>query len=316
MSESAAAPDSQESTAPSVTVVVATRDRPELLRRAVTAILEQQYDGHVECLVVFDQSEPAPVPVEPGENRALRHLRNERTPGLAGGRNTGILAAGGEFVAFCDDDDEWLPGKLAAQVELLRQHPDAPLVATGIVVNYGDREIERLAPERPLLRGDFLRDRIMEVHPSTVLIRRQLLLDRIGLVDEEIPGGYGEDYEFLLRAVDVGPIHAVHEPLVRVLWSAKSYFFDRWKMIISALHYLVRKHPDFRSEPTGIARIEGQLAFAHAGLGDMRTARRWARQAFRHNWREQRAYAALLASTRVVKVDTIVKLAHRAGRGI
>jgi glycosyltransferase involved in cell wall biosynthesis len=301
---------------PSVSVVVATRDRPELLRRAVAAILGQRYEGFVECIVVFDQSDPVPVDVEPGENRALRHIRNERTPGLAGGRNTGILVASGDLVAFCDDDDEWLPGKLGAQVELMDRHPEAPLVSTGIVVSYGDREIPRLAPDRALARPDFLRDRIMEVHPSTVLVRRQVLLDRIGLVDEEIPGGYGEDYEFLLRAVDVGHIHAVHEPLVRVLWSARSYFFDRWKMIISALHYLLEKHPDFATEPVGIARIEAQLAFAHAGLGEMRQARRWAFRACRHNWREQRAYAALLASTRLVKIDTIVKMAHRSGRGI
>ncbi|MGK5534160.1 glycosyltransferase family 2 protein [Streptomyces sp. URMC 129] len=325
MSESAVAPESPAATtkpAPTVSVVVPTRDRPELLRRAVTAILGQRYDGPVECIIVFDQSDPTALDVptradgEGGGARTLRYLRNDRTPGLAGARNTGILAATGELVAFCDDDDEWLPGKLSAQVELLERHPETPLVSAGIIVSYGDRDIPRLAPDRPLGRADFLRDRIMEIHPSTVLVRRRLLLDRIGLVDEEIPGGYGEDYEFLLRAADLGGIRAVHRPLVRVLWHAKSFFFDRWKMIISALDYLVDKHPDFRTEPVGIARIEAQLAFAHAGLGDMPRARRFAARAFRNNWREQRLYAALLASTRLVKVDTIVKLAHRAGRGI
>lgn len=303
-------------TLPSVTVVVPTRDRPELLRRAVSAILNQKYDGPIECIVVFDQSDPAEIAVEPGDNRSLKLIRNERTQGLAGGRNTGILAASGDLVAFCDDDDEWLPGKLHAQVELLEQHPESPLAATGIIVNFGEKDTPRLAPNRPLHRVDFLRDRIMEVHPSTVLIRRQLITDKIGLVDEDIPGGYGEDYEFLLRATDVGPIVAVHEPLVRVLWHAKSFFFDRWKMIIAALHYLTDKHPDFANEPIGIARIEAQLAFAHAGLGDMKEARQWSIKALKHSWREQRAYAALLASTKLVKVDTIVNLAHRTGRGI
>ncbi|WP_059009414.1 glycosyltransferase family 2 protein [Streptomyces specialis] len=319
MSESAVAPESPAATtrpAPTVSVVVPTRDRPELLRRAVTAILGQRYAGPVECVVVFDRSDPVPVDVPTGDGRTLRYLRNDRTPGLAGARNTGILAATGELVAFCDDDDEWLPGKLASQTELLERHPETPLVSAGIIVSYGDRDIPRPAPDRPLWRADFLRDRIMEIHPSTVLVRRAALLDRIGLVDEEIPGGYGEDYEFLLRAADAGGVRAVREPLVRVLWHARSYFFDRWQMIISALDYLLDKHPDFRTDPVGLARIEAQLAFAHAGLGDMPGARRLAVRAFRHNWREQRLYAALLASTRLVKVDTIVTLAHRAGRGI
>ena len=46
-------------------------------------------------------------------------MTNERTPGLAGGRNSGILAGSGELVAFCDDDDEWLPTKVEKQVEAL-----------------------------------------------------------------------------------------------------------------------------------------------------------------------------------------------------
>ncbi|HEV2893829.1 MAG TPA: glycosyltransferase family A protein, partial [Actinomycetota bacterium] len=93
---------------PPVSVVVPTRDRPELLRRAVTAILEQTYQGPIECVVVFDQSDPdLPWGALPA-GRRLVLVRNQRTPGLAGARNSGILAATGELVAFCDDDDEWL----------------------------------------------------------------------------------------------------------------------------------------------------------------------------------------------------------------
>jgi len=65
---------------PTVSVVVPTRDRPELLRRAVTAILEQTYPGPVECLVVFDQSDPdLPWPELPARRRLVL-VRNQRTP--------------------------------------------------------------------------------------------------------------------------------------------------------------------------------------------------------------------------------------------
>ena len=47
---------------------------------------------------------------------------------------------------------------------------------------------------------DLLKSRVFAAHPSTVLVRRKAMLERIGLVDEEIPGSYGEDYEWLLRA--------------------------------------------------------------------------------------------------------------------
>ena len=104
---------------PEVSVVVATRHRPELLMRAVSSIIGQAYPGELECLVVFDQSEQVPPPAEIPAGRKLRVLTNTRKPGLAGARNTGITAAVGAVIAFCDDDDTWRPDKLTRQVELL-----------------------------------------------------------------------------------------------------------------------------------------------------------------------------------------------------
>jgi len=66
---------------PTVSVVVPTRDRPELLRRAVTAILEQTYPGPVECLVVFDQSDPdLPLTAFPAKRPAQTPVGSSRIP--------------------------------------------------------------------------------------------------------------------------------------------------------------------------------------------------------------------------------------------
>jgi GT2 family glycosyltransferase len=156
----------------------------------------------------------------------------------------------------------------------------------------------------------------MEVHPSTVVIRRRSMLTEVGLVDEQIPGGYGEDYDWLLRASRVSPIRSVPTPLVRVHWHAASFFSDRWRTIIAALHYLLEHHPDFEKEPAGLARIEAQIAFAHAGLKEYAAAREWARRALRHSPRELRAYVAIACSTGLLSNDTALKFAHRFGRGI
>ncbi|HEV3496541.1 MAG TPA: glycosyltransferase family A protein, partial [Actinomycetes bacterium] len=88
-----------EARLPSVSVVVPTRDRPELLRRAVAAILGQTYPGPVQCVVVFDQSDPDLPWADPGARRRLKLVRNQRTAGLAGARNSGVLHADGELVA-------------------------------------------------------------------------------------------------------------------------------------------------------------------------------------------------------------------------
>jgi GT2 family glycosyltransferase len=301
---------------PPVSVVVPTRDRPQPLRRAVAAILAQRYPGPVECVVVFDQSDPELPWDDPGPGRRLRLVRNQRTPGLAGARNTGIVHATGELVAFCDDDDEWLPGKLDRQVAALAGRPDAAVATTGIVVRYGDRSVPRLAPTPQVTHRQLLRSRMTELHPSTVLVRRAELLDGIGLVDEHIPGSFAEDYEWLLRAARRAPVLALQEPLVVVHWHQSSFFADRWRTIISALTYLVDKHRELEQEPAGLARIYGQIAFAHAALGERGAARRWARRTLALDRRERRAYLALAVSLRLIKARTVVRLAHVAGKGV
>lgn len=301
---------------PVVTVVVPTRERPEMLRRAVEAVLGQDYAGEIECLVVFDRTTPQQPQVEVPAGRSLKLLVNARTPGLAGTRNTGTMAARGELVAQCDDDDEWLPGKLTAQVEALRRYPDAVAVTTGILVNYHDEDTPRVATTERTTFQDLLRDRLMELHPSSYLIRRSALLGEVGLVDEELPGGYAEDYEWLLRASRVAPVVNVLEPLTRVYWHDSSFFVSRWQTVIDALTTLLERYPEFAEVPAGLGRIEGQIAFAHAGLGHRGEAMRWARSALAKSRSAKQAYAAVAVASGVMSTDAVLGLARKAGRGL
>ncbi|MFC0509386.1 glycosyltransferase family 2 protein [Micromonospora costi] len=303
--------------APPVSVVVPTRDRPELLRRAVGAVVAQAHPGPVEVVVVYDRSEPDGSLVElsrPG--RRVRVIRNERTPGLAGARNSGALAAEGELIAFCDDDDEWLPGKLDAQVAALAAAPEAEFVSCGIRVSYDGRMVDRVLAKDRVTLADLLRDRLTELHPSTFLMRASALRDGFGLVDEEIPGSYAEDYEFLLRAARSAPLINLRTPYALVRWHRRSYFAARWDTISTALQWLLDRYPEFRGQPAGEARVTGQIAFARAASGDRREAVRWASRTIRRNPREPRAYLALAVAGRVVRADAVLRTLHRRGRGI
>src|ERR1700742_4054879 len=83
-------------TAPQVTVVIATRDRPRMLREALDSVLDQDYDGDIETVVVYDQSTPDTALEELGRpGRKVRVTTNDRLPGLAGSRNTGIALSSG-----------------------------------------------------------------------------------------------------------------------------------------------------------------------------------------------------------------------------
>ena len=99
-----------------IAVVICTRDRPELLRRAIAAIAAQTFPGSIETVVVFDRSEPDPTIEVHGGNRPVRVLANDHTPGLPGGRNAGVAATDAPLVSFCDDDDVWYPEKAARQI--------------------------------------------------------------------------------------------------------------------------------------------------------------------------------------------------------
>jgi glycosyltransferase involved in cell wall biosynthesis len=301
---------------PLVSVVVPTHNRPLPLNLCVAAIMEQTYAGDIECIVVFDQSEPHPIDVEVGENRSIRVLSNQRKPGLAGARNTGILAARGEFLAQCDDDDLWLPDKLKRQLALLEQDQATLLVGCHIILDGATTSTVRAEQPHHVELADLLRARVSALHPSTLVARRAAVIDHIGLLDEELPGSYAEDYDWLLRAARHTAIELVPDSLVRVTWQTGSLFANRWHVIIEALEYLLDKHPEFATSPAGSARIEGQIAFAHAALGQRRVSARWARRALRHDPRQMRAYLALAVDTRLVGTQRILDALHRRGKGI
>lgn len=198
---------------PSVGVVLPTRDRPELLRKALDSVLAQEYGGDLRAVVVFDRAEPDQALAAD----RVRVIGNTRAPGLAGARNTGILALDTDLIAFCDDDDVWLPGKLAAQVAALAAAPEAVLASSGILIDFNGQEIPRGAGTDRVTYDALIRDRMMTVHSSTYLARREPLIE-IGMVDEDIPGSQGEDWDLALRAARRHPVVNVDDPLVRVLW--------------------------------------------------------------------------------------------------
>lgn len=278
--------------------------------------LEQDYEGSIEVIVVFDASDPFEFDVPEAPNRSIRTTRNNRTRGLAGGRNTGILAAEGEYVAFLDDDDWWQSDKIRRQIELIDRDPAMPLVGAGMTVVTPQGDTPRPISRNPVTLVDLVRDRIPELNACGIMVRRSDALGDLGLVDEALPGSYGEDYDLLLRAARLHPIAVVDDPVVMVQWNGTSLFGRKWRMIADALEYLLDKHPEIVDDRKGFARIAGQIAFARAALDERRAARSWARKALRADAGQARAYLALAVSYHVVTPERVLSALNRRGRGI
>lgn len=297
-----------------VSVVIATHHRPELLRQAIAGVMEQDYSGPIECIVVFDKTEPDQTLCVDESNRQVRVVRNVRSPGLAGARNSGILECSGDYVAFCDDDDRWMPAKIRVQVGLLAQG-SALTAVSGIVIDYGKHSTVRVPQPGDLTLRHLVRRRVMEAHPSSVIVKRDAIIGPIGLIDEDIPGSYGEDFDWILRAVQAGTIAVAEQPLVRVKWGG-SQFSQRWEIIVDAIDYVLDKHAVLSLDDKGHARLLGRRSFAEAALGRRREALRGAVQTLKLSLVERRAYLAIAVALGIVSAEQLLRWAHQRGRGI
>jgi glycosyltransferase involved in cell wall biosynthesis len=298
---------------PSVGVVIPTRNRPGPLRQAIASVLAQDYPGHIQVVVVFDGT-PADQTLADGDRVLV--IGNDRTPGLAGARNCGILATQSEYVAFCDDDDRWRPDKLRAQVTAMRASAGAEFSSCGIVVQFEGKSTDRLAGTAQVTHQDLIRSRMVMVHSSTYLASRAALVDGIGLVDESIPGGQNEDWDLALRAAARRPIVNVDQPLVEVAWDSGSHYETQWLTKAEGLLWMLEHHRDLVQSQAGAARVYAQLAFAYACLGNRSESYRWIGRALRHNWLEPRVPFAAAVAAGVVSGDRVLRTLHARGRGI
>jgi glycosyltransferase involved in cell wall biosynthesis len=303
--------------APLVSVVIPTRGRPALLAETLASITAQDYAGPLEILVVHDREEPDTTLARHSlDNREITPMVNTRTGGLCGARNTGVLASRGAFVASCDDDDLWHAAKVRLQVARLLADQDLLAVGAGIRLLMGERgNVDWPARAAVITHDRLLENRVKELHSSTLMMRRSAF-DRAGLYDEELPHGYGEDYDWLLRASRVGSVGAVQEILADIRKDVPSWFRGRSLNTASALEYLLDKHPDFRERRRGHARILGQIAYARAAAGERGRGARIAGQALARYPGAPHAWLALAVAGPRIEPGRLLTAARRLGRGL
>jgi glycosyltransferase involved in cell wall biosynthesis len=207
-------PDRGEA-APTVSVVVPTYNRAGLLPRALDSALAQTF-GDLEVLVVDDGSTDATAALVNGyaaRDGRVRYLRQPENAGVSAARNRGLREARGALVAFLDSDDEWLPYKLARQVDLFRRSPEAVGLVYGGVENVGPGG-ERTV-HTPRHGGDLYRALLERnvIHGTSGVVLRRSAAARAGPFDEGIPAI--EDWEYWIRVARHAEAAYVPEPLIR-----------------------------------------------------------------------------------------------------
>jgi glycosyltransferase involved in cell wall biosynthesis len=199
---------------PRVTVVVPTYNRGQFVAEAIQSVLEQTFRDF-ELIVVDDGSTDDTTAVVGCFTDPRLHYVYQTNQERSAARNHGLRLAQGEYVAFLDSDDVWLPTKLEHQVTLLDARPAVGLVYTGAYIFEGQRTFTE---QRPRWRGQALKALLMEDNvvcgsASTALVRRACF-DRVGGFDENLRAC--EDWDMWLRIVAAGyEFDFVPQPLAR-----------------------------------------------------------------------------------------------------
>jgi glycosyltransferase involved in cell wall biosynthesis len=193
-----------------VSAVISTFERPDACERAIRSVLAQE-PAPLEVLVCDDGSTDE-TPARFGDDPRVRYTRIEPNRGTpAPARNAGVAKAQGDWVAFLDDDDEWLPGKLKAQLE----HVDgADVIATNATTTATG---ELYFPDAPAKTTPTRRD-ILAANPviqSSAMVRRKSLQQAGGFPEEPWLRAL-EDYGAWLALADAGARFLVlGDPFVR-----------------------------------------------------------------------------------------------------
>ena len=207
---------SRPRTPPFFTVVIPTYNRLEYLREAVASVLQQTYQNF-ELIVVDDNPDETARPVvKTFVDERLFYVKNDHNRGGAGTRNAGIFRSRGEWVAFLDDDDIWLPEKLERQYQkILELDKDVGLIYSGNT-KFDAKTLQTVGTFIPTHEG-WLYQQLLYKNVIgglfSVAIRRDIL-DRLGGLDERFPAL--QDLELYTRVAKQYKVAFIAEPLVRV----------------------------------------------------------------------------------------------------
>lgn len=255
---------------PVVSILTPVYKGERFIGHAIASALRQTY-SHIELVIVNDGSPDTSAEViRPFLSDPRVKYIEQTNSGVAAARNTALAYATGDYVGFLDQDDEWLPDKLALQVSFLQSHPDIALVHgrqvsmddSGSILDRDFINIEAVSGHCfPLL---FDKNRIAVL---TVLARRSAITEAGGFNPR---ASRADDYELWLRIALKHPIGFIEQPVARYRVHGDNASHDAFRMTIAdltAIESVMADLPGVREAVTDAA-IRTRLYDLHWQLGN------------------------------------------------
>lgn len=295
---------------PKVSVILPTFNRASLLARSAGSVLAQGFDD-LELIIVDDGSSEDIA----GAAAALRDSRvrcvHRPNGGVAAARNTGIREARGCYLAFQDSDDEWLPDKLARQLEMVSDGGSGCMAVCNVlrVSRGGIRQHPGHAVPGPTLSREQVLRYPFAYTQSWLVPRRAVVA--AGGFDESL--SVWEDWDLLIRLAATLTIRLMAEPLVVSSVSHDSLTQNQERFIEAMKHILDKHMSGLGEHRGGLADLRYIQARLYAAAGRYSDARKAAGHALRQrasHWRAGALYALSFTGSTVLS-----RLLRKLARG-
>ncbi len=230
-------------TRPLISVILPTYNRASTIKRAIRSVLNQTY-ANLELIVVDDASvDDTETIVSEIKDERVRYLRHESNKGGGATRNTGIKAAKGDYIAFQDSDDEWLPQKLDKQMKVFELSDSSLGVVYTSCIKHNGNTMEYFPDANIINAGSsgFIHEKFLRynlVTTQTALVRSECF-KKTGGFDERLPRL--QDWELWIRISKHYIFELINEPLVNVYYTSNSITFNDFAYI-EAISIMLNKH--------------------------------------------------------------------------